>query len=215
MLIDTHLHESKYSLDSFVSLSEIVAKAKAIGLHGICITDHESNEIMAEAKKLAKEMNFIIIVGAEFLTIEGDMTVFGLDKLPKERIHANELVHLVEQAGGIAIASHPYRQNNRGMGDFIRDIDKLWGVEAFNGSTPKELNQKAYELAIELGIPTLGGSDAHNANQVGKFVSVMPDWVKDEASFIKAIKSKLVHPAVFENGLYTEIKNYDDLTKVG
>jgi predicted metal-dependent phosphoesterase TrpH len=215
MLIDTHLHESKYSLDSFVSLSEIVAKSKVIGLDGICITDHESNEIKTEAKKLAKEMDFIIIVGAEFLTIEGDMTVFGLNKLPNERIHANELVRLVDEAGGVAIASHPYRQNNRGMGDFIRDIDTLWGVEAFNGSTPKELNQKAYELAVELGIPTLGGSDAHCVNQVGKFVSVMPDWVKDEASFIKAIKAKLVHPALYENGIYREIRNYDDLYKVG
>ena len=48
ILTDIHMHESRYSSDSFVFLEEIVAKAKYIGLDGICITDHESNQIKAE-----------------------------------------------------------------------------------------------------------------------------------------------------------------------
>lgn len=211
MLIDKHLHESKYSLDSHVSLIDIVNRAKTIGLNGVCITDHESNEIHHEAALLSKKMNFPIIVGAEFLTLEGDMTVFGLKELPKERISAKELVSLVDECEGIAIASHPYRQNNRGMGDHIRTLDKLWGIEAFNGSTPREHNLRAYKLALELGIPALGGSDAHNIGQIGKFVSSFPDWVMDEATFIKAIKLKLVNPVIFENGRFVEIKKPSDL----
>ena len=45
MIIDTHMHEKTYSSDSFLSLEDIVKKSKSMGLDGVCITDHESNEI--------------------------------------------------------------------------------------------------------------------------------------------------------------------------
>ena len=42
MLVDMHLHESTYSSDSKMTLAEIVSDAKAKGLDGVCITDHDS-----------------------------------------------------------------------------------------------------------------------------------------------------------------------------
>ena len=42
MLIDTHMHEMTYSKDSFLKLDEMVRIARAKGLDGICITDHDS-----------------------------------------------------------------------------------------------------------------------------------------------------------------------------
>lgn len=207
MFIDTHLHEKKYSEDSVISLEEIVDRAKELGLNGICITDHESNEIMEEASALAKKENFIIITGAEILTFEGDMTVFGLRNLPDKMIHAAELIDLVRKAGGVAICSHPYRQNNRGMGDHMKELNYVFGIEAFNGSTPKELNEKAYDVSVDLNVPALGGSDAHVIEQVGRFATCMPDWVVDEASFIKAIKQGLAMPAIFEKGKYRVLEN--------
>ena len=208
MLIDTHLHESKYSTDSHISLIEIVMRAKEIGLDGICITDHESNEIMEEAHELSRKTNFVILVGAEFLTHEGDMTVFGLDKLPESKIHAHELIELVDKKGGVAICSHPFRQNNRGMGEHIKNLDILWGIEAFNGSTPPHHNLHAYNLSLDLNVPALGGSDAHNWQQVGKYVTVFPDGISTEKDLIEAIKSKQVYPAYYENGRYKTIDDY-------
>lgn len=208
MLIDTHLHESKYSLDSHISLIEIVNKAKELGLDGICITDHESNDIMEEAHFLARETNFVILVGAEILTHEGDMTVFGLDELPKDKLHAHELIEVVNKKGGVAVCSHPYRQNNRGMGDHIKNLELLWGIEAFNGSTPTHHNYQAYNLSRELGIPALGGSDAHNWQQVGKFVTVFPDGIRTEKDLIEAIKSHDIYPAYYENGRYKKVEDY-------
>lgn len=204
MFIDTHLHEKKYSGDSFISLEEIVGRAKALGLNGVCITDHESNEIKEEADKLSRKLDFVIITGAEILTYEGDMTVFGLRELPKQKLHAKELVARVKAAGGVAICAHPYRKNNRGMGDYIRNLDCLWGIEAFNGSTPEQYNMQAFDLARELGVPALGGSDAHHIGQVGKFATWVPNWVRDEASFIQAIKAGLACPAI-NNGRTYEI----------
>lgn len=208
MLIDTHLHESKYSLDSHISLRGIVARAKEIGLNGICVTDHESNEIAPEAKIIAQEENFPIFVGAEILTFEGDMTVFGLNELPEKMIHAQELLDLVRGQEAIAICAHPYRQNGRGMGDLMKNLKNPMAIEAFNGSTPSKLNLKAYRVAQELELPALGGSDAHNRRQVGKFATLFPRNTKTIKDFIEAIKANRVFPAFFDKGKYHVI--YDE-----
>ncbi len=207
MLIDTHLHEKKFSEDSFISLEEIFERARELGLDGICITDHESNAIRAEATVFSQKTGFLIITGAEVLTLEGDMTVFGLDRLPKQRIHAWELIQLTEAVGGVAICSHPYRQNNRGMGDLIRKLPLVRGIEAFNGSTPKHYNLQAYDLSMELQVAALGASDAHEIEQVGKFATWMPEWVKDENSFIQAVKKGSTLPASYNNGSYEIFRN--------
>lgn len=207
MLIDTHLHEKKFSEDSFISLEMIVKKAGELGLDGICITNHENNTIRAEAAALSEKTGFLIITGAEVLTLEGDMTVFGLDRLPEKTVHAWELICMTEAACGVAICSHPYRQNNRSMGDIIRDLPLVWGIEAFNGSTPELNNLKALNLSHELKVAALGASDAHVIEQVGKYATWMPDWVRDESSFIQAVKKGLTLPAAYKNGSYEVYRN--------
>jgi predicted metal-dependent phosphoesterase TrpH len=208
MLIDTHLHEKKFSGDSYISLEEIIGKAGELGLDGICITDHESSAIRAEAAALSQKTGFLIIVGAEVLTYEGDMTVFGLPCLPEKMVHARELVLMTEAAGGVTICSHPFRQTNRSMGDAIRDLPLVWGIEAFNGSTPDHHNLQAFDLSMELNVAALGASDAHVIDQVGKYATWMPDWVKDETGFIQAVKNRLTLPAAYENGSYEIFRGY-------
>ncbi|WP_290763139.1 PHP domain-containing protein [Halanaerobium sp.] len=204
MLIDIHMHEKKYSSDSFVSLEEIVAKAKSIGLDGICITDHESNQIKAEAAELSAKEEFPVIVGAEVLTQAGDILVFGLNDLPKEKIPTQDLIDLVNEAGGIAIAAHPFRDNGRGVGEKIRNLSGLAGIETFNGSTKPDHNFQAYSLALELDLPCLGGSDTHVIERVGKFVTSFPDWVSTTKDLIKAVKNNEVMPVNYN---HKEISN--------
>lgn len=202
MLIDTHMHESKYSHDSEVSLEEIVTKAKDIGLDGVCMTDHESNQIKKEAAELAKKEDFLIIVGAEVLTYEGDLLVFGLDKLPKRKLHAQELIDIVNENGGVTISAHPFRNNGRGMGEKIRELRGLAGIETFNGSTKPENNSKAYKLALELGIPCFGGSDTHIIERVGKFATAFSGEVSNMEEFIAAIKEGRVSSVSYTNNMF-------------
>lgn len=205
MIIDTHMHESKYSLDSFITLKEIVYKAKSIGLDGICITDHESNEIKEEAKELSKKEKFPIIVGAEFLTFEGDILVFGLDKLPNEKIHAEKLIQMVENVGGVAIAAHPYRKNNRGLEEKIRTVKGLHGIECFNGSTPMDLNLLAYGDAEFRGAAMLGGSDCHVTDKIGIFATRFPSGVESLEDLIWAIRNRRTSPVEYRDGYYIDI----------
>lgn len=196
MIIDTHMHERTFSDDSFLSLEMIVTRAKEIGLNGICITDHESNGLRARAYDYGKETQFLIIVGAEILTHEGDITVFGLEKLPKEKLHAQALIDLVTKAGGVCMSAHPFRENNRGMGNHIRGVKGLSGVEAFNGSTPHHHNMTAYRLAKSLGLPVFGASDAHILEKVGHYATKFQGTIRDTQDFIEAVKKGQTMPMI-------------------
>lgn len=206
MIIDIHIHESKYSPDSFMSLKEVIETAKFIGLDGICITNHDNNFLKNEIGNYTKINDLLIIVGAEILTYEGDILVFGLDDIPKKRIHASELLSFVKKHNGIAISAHPFRNNNRGLGNHIKDVSTtLSGVEAFNGSTYPYHNLYAYALASELNLPSLGASDAHVLEKVGTYATKFYDTIRDDKDFIEAIKSKACHPVMRRNGAFKNI----------
>lgn len=212
-LIDTHIHERTYSSDSNLALEDIVSKAIKMGLNGICITDHESNGLRDTAQAYSKKTGFLIIVGAEILTHEGDLTVFGVDHLPPEKMHAQEIIDLTLEAGGVAISAHPFRQNNRGMGNSIRQVKGLSGIEAFNGSTTPHNNLYAYGLSAELALPAFGASDAHKIEAVGKYATEFSGRIRDTADFIKAVKAGDTCPAVYTETGYETINIYHRLHK--
>ncbi|WP_142412844.1 PHP domain-containing protein [Hathewaya massiliensis] len=212
MLIDTHLHESKYSPDSFISLDEAIATAKEIGLQGICITDHESNELRREIAPSFKKDGILVIVGAEFLTFEGDILVFGLENLPDKKIHAKELLEEVQKVGGVAISAHPYRNNNRGLGDNIRNVHNLLsGVEVFNGSTSPHANLYAYALATELNLGCFGAGDAHVTEKIGSYATLFNGNIRDEKDFIEAVKTGNFCPVKRKNNTFEKINIFDTL----
>ena len=212
MIIDTHLHESKYSSDSYLSLTDAIETAKSLGLDGICVTAHDNNYLKNDIGKFKKINDILVIVGAEILTFEGDILVFGLDHIPKDMIHAEELLEMVKKNNGVAICAHPFRNNNRGLGEYIRNIkDNLHGIEAFNGSTLPHHNLHAYTLATELGIPCLGAGDAHVHKQVGKYATHFNHSIRDEKDFIEAIKTKDFCPVIRKNGIYEKIDIYHNI----
>jgi hypothetical protein len=207
MFIDTHIHENRYSKDSKVSLETIIFKAQKIGLDGICITNHENQKIKKLAYKLNKKTDLLILVGAEILTYEGDILVFGVNTLPNTKVHANQLIDYVKKRGGITISAHPFRNNNRGAGNKINDLNGLTAIEVLNGSTSYKNNLKAKNLAAKLNLPALGASDAHNEQKIGKYVSYFKDKITNMQDFINAIKEKRVAPAVHLNNSFQTLNS--------
>ncbi len=209
MIIDTHIHENKYSPDSFIDLKGAIETAKFMGLDGICITNHDNNLLKNDIGNYAKINDILVIVGAEILTYEGDILVFGLDDIPNEMIHAEELLSLVKKQNGVAISAHPFRNNNRGLGNHIRNVSNiLSGVEAFNGSTYPFHNLYAYALATELNIPSLGASDAHILEKIGTYATKFYGNIRDDKDLIEAVKSKACHPVMRKNGTFENIDHY-------
>ena len=202
MVIDIHLHEKTYSYDSFLDLEELVDKARLMGLDAVCITDHESSELRERAEKLSAESGFPIFVGAEILTFQGDLLVFGLDQLPEEKMSAQHLTEYVLQCGGAVISAHPYRKNNRGLEDHVKTIEGLSGVEGLNGNTPHQLNLQAFHAAKSAGKPVFGGSDAHWVDEVGIFATRFHRWIHNEKELVEAILEGNVTPVYYRHGQY-------------
>ncbi|HSH37095.1 PHP domain-containing protein [Schnuerera sp.] len=213
MIIDTHIHENKYSSDSFIDLKKAIDMAKLIGLDGICMTNHDNNDLRNDLGDSVKINGVLVIVGAEILTHQGDILVFGLKDIPKEKMHAEELLRLVKKHGGVAIAAHPFRNNNRGLEGHLHEVaDILDGVESFNGSTYSYHNLYAYATATQLGLPSLGASDAHVMDRIGKYATKFYDTIRDSKDFVEAIKSRNFHPVMRRDGTFTDFDySYEEL----
>lgn len=208
MLVDMHLHECAHSLDSFINLKQIVDIAKFKGLDAVCITDHDSMGLKDYAAEYSKEVGFPIFVGIEFFSLWGDITAWGIDSYPDHRIGAQEFIDHVNKSGGFCVSCHPFRNNNRGLEDHLRDVKGLHGVEVLNGSTSLEANRTALRYCRELGLQAIGASDAHVEKQIGKYVTWLPEMVYNTSDFIAQLHHCKTRPAIWNGSSYDVVDEF-------
>lgn len=202
MFIDTHMHEMTYSKDSFLKLDQMVGIAREKGLGGICITDHDSMGLKDYAAEYTGKTGFPVFVGIEFFSLQGDIVAFGIDDYPRERIRAQEFIDLVRAQGGVCFAAHPFRNNNRGLEDHLRQVEGLHGLEVLNGSTSIEACKTAARYARELGLFTLGSSDCHVPEKVGVCATYFPEEVRTMEEFLAVFKKGRMKPAYYDGSEY-------------
>lgn len=120
------------------------------------------------AEAYSREIGYSIFVGVEFFSLWGDITAWGIDGIPDQRVSAQDFIDLVREKDGFCVSCHPFRSNNRGLREHLRDVHGLDGVEVLNGSTPLEENRTALRFCRELGLKAIGASDAHVPGAGGK-----------------------------------------------
>lgn len=204
-----HMHEMTYSKDSFLALDEIVQEGKRKGLGAVCITDHDSMGLKEYAAEYTQRTGFPIFVGIEFFSLQGDIVALGIEEYPPERIPAQEFIDLVKAQGGICFSAHPFRNNNRGLEENLRNVHGLDGVEVLNGSTLIEANQKAAQYAKELNLIPIGSSDCHVREKVGLYATYFPEEVHSMDELLRVFRSGSCKPAYYRNGCY-HIWNMED-----
>ncbi|MFH1403435.1 MAG: PHP domain-containing protein [Candidatus Altiarchaeota archaeon] len=178
MFYELHTHSN--CSDGIPHPDEIVDYAKAIGLSGIAITDHNVIEGSLEALKLASA-DFTVIPGVEVSSVEGHILALNVRELVPRDMPAGETVERIHSLGGIAIAAHPYDLWRKGVGDLVLNLD-FDAIEVYNGHTFGN-SRNPVEAAGEVGLPMVGGSDAHT---LGEIASVK---VSVEGDVIESIKS--------------------------
>ena len=202
MLVDMHLHECTYSSDSKINLEEIVTIARGRGLDAVCITDHDSMGLRGYATEYSHRTGFPIFVGIEFFSLQGDITAWGIEDYPGCRVDAQDFINHVNEAGGFCVSCHPFRNNNRGLGENLRAGKGVHGGEVLNGSTALEANRRAFSYCRELGLKTIGASDAHTKGQIGKYATWLPEKVDCLKDFVEQLKTRQVRPAVWNGSSY-------------
>ena len=191
MLVDMHLHECTYSTDSLLHLEEIVSIARQKGLDAICITDHDSMGLRERAEAYSREIGYPIF-----------------DGIPDQRVSAQDFIDLVREKDGFCVSCHPFRSNNRGLREHLRDVHGLDGVEVLNGSTPLEENRTALRFCRELGLKAIGASDAHVPGQVGKYVTWLPETVTTLPDFVTALHTLETRPAIWTGSEYDVVTEF-------
>ena len=205
--IDLHVHTSPASPCSSANVDLLIKEAQKIGLDGICLTDHNFVWNPDKVEELRQRHGFMVLAGNEITTDQGDMLVFGLYKDIKGIIRLEDLRDEVDKAGGFIIVAHPFRGFlTFGVGDIGLSVEKaaqrslfkyVDAVEVLNGKVTKKENRFAAEVASSLGLPTTGGSDAHEVSETGRYATIFSDVIKNESDLLQALKSGKYMPVEF------------------
>jgi hypothetical protein len=189
--IDLHTH-SFFSSDGVSSPEELIASARAKGLHGFAITDHNTCEavdyLLAEGLMRGDGRpvdGFLILPGVEVTTAEGHLLCIGasLPNAPALKGRpAAEVCRRIHDAGGLAIPPHPYDYFRAGIREAVLDTLEIDALEVFNAATTfKRCNHRARQYALRRGLPMTAGSDAHHEAAVGTAYTLIhtDDFTRD------------------------------------
>ena len=172
--IDLHCH-SWFSGDGVSSPEELIISAKAKGLNGFAITDHNTCDAfhymvdagLARIDGLPVD-GFLVLPGVEVSTAEGHLLCIGATLPQMKGRPAREVAAAIRAAGGVAIPAHPYDRFRAGIREEILDTLDVDALEVFNAAISfSKYNTQAREYAERRGLAMVACSDAHHYAAIG------------------------------------------------
>ncbi len=208
MKIDLHVHTSYGSSCSYMEPDQLIESAKAAGLDGVCITEHNQFWSPEAVLRLRKKHNFLVISGAEVSTDCGEILVFGIYQSVVNVFEAKKLKSIVDQAGGVMVLAHPFRSEHRTIQEHLQEeedgsnngftnleavcerpvFSMINALEVYNGRSGLSEADFAALVAERLNLGSTGGSDAHGSPAVGSCYTVFENNIKSERDLIEEIK---------------------------
>jgi predicted metal-dependent phosphoesterase TrpH len=160
---DLHVH-TIYSRDSIITPKELVYYARKRGLTAVAVTDHDQ---VKGAQKIAKATDFLVIPGTEVSSLNGHIVGLDVQEPIPKGLNPEETVDRIHQAGGVAVACHPFVLFKGSVGKHV--TARFDAVETVNSSAfPfRSSTEKANQLADKLRLPKVAGTDAHYGPVIG------------------------------------------------
>jgi len=216
VIIDLHTHTSPLSDDSSLSPDALIARAKAVGLDGICLTEHDRFWSPEEVRRLSQRYDFPIFPGCEVTTEEGHLLVFGLKEYVFGMHKASFVEELVREHRGAVVVAHPYRRNffPEGSRDpltyegMVRRACEATvfrfchGVEVLNGRGSLAENTFAHEVARRLRLRGIGSSDAHRPEDLGTCATEFPTTITTLRELIDHLRAGAFRPVWLGRSVY-------------
>lgn len=211
MKIDLHIH-SIYS-DGCCSPELIASRAKALGLSGFALTDHDSVKGWGRGKRAARELGLEFVAGKEIvirekprikgkkgkkigeilaLFLDEDITVKREDQTPS---NIGEIIDQIHERNGIVSIPHPFAslfRTQRILEYMNNKKIRFDAIESINGRCNSQENNLSIRYALENKLPQIGGSDAHTLNEIGSVYTFAEADSLEE--FKKLIKKGLGKP---------------------
>ena len=178
--IDLHTH-TFFSGDGVSSPEENIAAARAKGLHGLAVTDHNTCDAVTYLleKGLMREDGlpvdgFLLIPGVEVSTEEGHLLCIGTILPYLKGKPALEVCAIIHENGGLAIPPHAYDLFRAGIRQETLEILPIDALEIFNAATTlRRYNRYAFRYAQLRGLPMTAASDAHHSEALGTAYTIL------------------------------------------
>lgn len=188
---DLHLHTT-YSPDGEMTPADLVRTAVAKDLNGVAITDHNTTGGIAQAREEAKKFEgFLVIPAMEVSSREGHVIALGVESPVVSGLAVAETVEKIRAAGGLPVASHPFRRFT-GIGEECIRSAKFEALEVLNGRSPSRKNLKACRLAVDLKLGLSAGSDGHKVSEVGRCYLITENDPGSVDGFLELVRRQKV-----------------------
>ena len=179
---------TNYSPDCQVSPEHLVARCDRVGLDCIAVTDHNTIEGALEVQQIA---SFLVIVGEEVRSSEGEITGLFLKETVPRGLSAVETATSIKAQGGLVSIPHPFDRFRRGVIS-RRALQELLPytdiVEVFNSRNNLGADdRRAQEFARRHGLVGSGVSDAHTTVELGRTYVEMPEFDGTPEGFKRAL----------------------------
>jgi hypothetical protein len=161
-----------------MAVGEIIDRARAAGLQGVAITDHDC-WYRPEAQG---PEDLLVISGEEFSTEFGHLLgLFLTGPIPFARVPGRALeapggvgalIDAIHAQGGLAVLAHPF-ERELDETRLLPLVPLLDGLEVWNGRANRihrDANARAAAFARDHGLAPLAGSDAHLPREIGNGV---------------------------------------------
>lgn len=165
----------------------MVQTAKARGLRGLAVTDHNSLGGSRRALELASGPDLIVVRGMEISSRDGHILAYGVEEEVPRGLDAMDTLRAIEALGGLAVAAHPGRFWSGLKEEDVR-ASPFQAIEALNARSVARHNRRATALGQELGLPVTGGSDAHRLADLGRAVVTIPEGAATEEEVLEALR---------------------------
>ena len=190
--VQLHLHTSETSKCGRASGAEMARACKAAGYDLIAITDHffnanigcdktapweEQVEYLFRGYRAAKaegdRIGLEVIFGWETFHQGPELLTYGLGEEfllsnpDIAKVDYREYVRRINEAGGLLIHAHPYREAHY-IPPYTPDPDGLLAFEVYNHHNKlPEYNHRAYADAVKRNVLMVAGADAHHVDEIG------------------------------------------------
>jgi predicted metal-dependent phosphoesterase TrpH len=198
---DLHIHT--LASDGTASVSEILDRVElATELDVIAITDHERIDAAVAARAMARDRNlrFEVVVGEEVTTLGGHLLALWIERPLRPFRSLRSTIVAIHDQGGLAIPAHPlvpYPLCAQGfvLRRLLADPDSRVHPDAIEAFNPTALGRpwhgRVVQFAHELGLATVGCSDAHALEAVGVGWTTFPG--RTAADLRAAIEMRQTH----------------------
>ena len=158
-----------------------------MGLDGVAITDHDTIKGWPKFERALIKHGFIAIPGVEVSAKGAHILALNVKSSIPAGHEIDETIDFIHEAGGIAVAAHPFAIY-RGWARKLSG--KFDAIEVVNASSFPFYFSAFFgkKLAMRLKLPQLAGSDAHYYKEVGSAYTILKTNDPNLEGILRAIK---------------------------